>query len=94
MWHRENEWHGLSKQALGSGLNEAINPMGWTHLIFNSRRGELNNIKLLLLAGADVSPDLSVGCSALLAIRAVICPWRHSHGHHGHPFAIGGHPFA
>ena len=39
---------------MGSGLNEAINPMGWTHLIFNSRRGELNNVKLLLLAGADV----------------------------------------
>ena len=46
-------------------LNEVINPAGWTQLIFNSRRGELNSVKLLLMAGADVHVRDHDGADAL-----------------------------
>ena len=46
-------------------LNEVINPAGWTQLIFNSRRGEFNSVKLLLMAGADVHVRDHDGADAL-----------------------------
>ena len=49
----------------GRGINDTINHMGWTLLIYNSRRGELNSVKLLLLAGADVDKRDNEGSSAL-----------------------------
>jgi ankyrin repeat protein len=44
------------EELLGTrGLNDVINPSGWTQLIFNSRSGDLNAVNLLLMAGADVN---------------------------------------
>ena len=47
------------------GLDEPINNFGWTQLIYNARTGDLNNVRLLLLAGADTGSRDSEGSVAL-----------------------------
>jgi hypothetical protein len=55
----------LDEMLQGRGINDAINSMGWTLLTYHSRQGDLNSVRLLLLAGVDVNKRDEEGSTAL-----------------------------